>query len=118
MIKDYDKAIFIQIAELLCDRLLSGYYNIYEQAPSIRALASELQVNPNTVIRTYEKLKKDDIIYIKRGIGYFFKEDSVNTILNIKRDYFKEKTLPSFFKEMELLGITIEDIIKIYNTTI
>ena len=115
---DNDKAIFIQIADLICDRLLSGYYNPSEHSTSVRELAFEVQVNPNTVIRAYEKLQNENIVYNKRGIGYFFEKDAKEKILNFRRNYFKQKILPSVFKDMALLEITIEDIVNAYNNNI
>ena len=66
-----DKPIFLQIADSVCDRILSGELNGEDRIPSVREFGADIGVNPNTVMRTYEKLTADGIIYNKRGIGYF-----------------------------------------------
>ena len=63
--------IFMQIYDLLCDKVLRGEIKTDEQIPSVRELAVELEVNPNTVRRTIERLLQQEIIYSKRGKGNF-----------------------------------------------
>ena len=65
-----EKPIFLQIADAICDRILSGQLKGDERIPSVREYGAEVGVNPNTMMRTYEKLTTDEIIYNKRGIGY------------------------------------------------
>lgn len=115
IITDNNRAIFIQIADLICDRLLIGYYNISDRCPSVRELAAELQVNPNTVIRSYERLQNYKIIYNKRGIGFYFEIDSKDKITKLRHLEFISKKLPALFNEMSLLNITIQDIVNAYS---
>ena len=58
-----DKPIFLQIADSVCDRILSGELNGEDRIPSVREFGADIGVNPNTVMRTYEKLTADGIIY-------------------------------------------------------
>lgn len=71
-----NQSIFIQIAERICDRVLSGNYKADSRIPSVRELAVEMEVNPNTVMRSFERLQANEIIYNKRGIGYFVASDA------------------------------------------
>ena len=64
-----NQSIFIQIAERICDRVLSGNYKADSRIPSVRELAVEMEVNPNTVMRSFERLQANEIIYNKRGIA-------------------------------------------------
>lgn len=66
-----NQSIFIQIAERICDRVLSGEYQEEARIPSVREMAVEMEVNPNTIMRTFERLQTHGIIYNKRGIGLF-----------------------------------------------
>lgn len=109
-----NKAIYLQISELLCEEILTGHWPPGEKIPSVREMGVTLQVNPNTVLRTYDFLQQKDIIFNKRGIGYFVEEDAVKKILEIRRDYFLKNTLPDFFKTISLLQITLEDITEKY----
>jgi len=105
-----NEAIYVQIANNVSDNILLGKWGEEEKIPSVRELASEMQVNPNTVIRTYEVLEKQGVIYTKRGIGFFVTEGAANRIKNYKRDSFMESDLPILFRNMILLGISADEI--------
>lgn len=102
-----DKPIFLQIADTVCDRILQGILKGEERIPSVREFGAEIGVNPNTVMRTYEKLTADGIIYNKRGIGYFVAPDAKENILNSQRKEFLEKDVPAIRKRLELLGLDV-----------
>jgi DNA-binding transcriptional regulator YhcF (GntR family) len=74
-----------------------------------------MEVNPNTVMRTFNFLQDKGIIFNKRGIGYFISEDGYQQTLELKKQTFLEEEMPRFIKTMKLLGITISDLEKIYN---
>lgn len=103
-----NQAIYIQIANIVCDRILSGAWKANERIPSIRELAVELQVNPNTVMRAYEHLQQEQILYNKRGIGHHVSENSVDLILNSRKQYYFDHELPQLFHNLWLLGIKPE----------
>lgn len=67
------KPIYLQIADNLCDKILSGEWQPEERIPSVRELGIVLGVNPNTIMRTYEHLQSADVIFNKRGVGYYIK---------------------------------------------
>lgn len=103
------KAIFLQIADLVCEHILSGKWKEEERIPSVRELASILEVNPNTIIKSYEELQKKEIIYNKRGLGYFVTADSAGKIKeNLKNDFIKNE-LPLIFKQMNIIGFSPEE---------
>ena len=100
-----EKPIFLQIADAICDRILSGQLKGDERIPSVREYGAEVGVNPNTMMRTYEKLTADEIIYNKRGIGYFISADAREKILASQKAEFLEKEVPAILRKMELLGL-------------
>ena len=104
-----NQSIFIQIAERICDRVLSGNYKADSRIPSVRELAVEMEVNPNTVMRSFERLQANDIIYNKRGIGY-----AEQKIREMRHNQFVEEVLPAVFKEMHLLDVGIDELTKAY----
>jgi DNA-binding transcriptional regulator YhcF (GntR family) len=110
------QSIFIQIADQICDRVLSGEYKAGQRIPSVREMAVDMEVNPNTVMRSFERLQGYDIIYNKRGIGYFISEDAEKQIRKMRYNQFVKDVLPSVFKEMSLLEISAEDFTRAYNT--
>jgi DNA-binding transcriptional regulator YhcF (GntR family) len=65
------KSIYLQIADRINDEILQGQYAEEGRIPSVREYAATVEVNANTVVRTYDYLQGQEIIYNKRGIGYF-----------------------------------------------
>ena len=100
-----EKPIYLQIADVLCESILSGYLKADDRIPSVREYGADIGVNPNTVMRVYEKLTAEGIIYNKRGIGYFVSEDARKKIQAVQKAEFLEKELPAIRRKMELLGL-------------
>lgn len=105
-----DKSIFRQIADSITDKVVSGVYPTGDKIPSVRELASEMGVNPNTIMRTYNELQSMNIIDNKRGIGYFVNPLAPKIILEQKKEAFFNKVLPEFIRQAELLGITSSEL--------
>ena len=111
-----DNAIYIQMADRLCDDILAGTYSDDDRVPSVREYAVSLEVNTNTAVKAYDQLARDGIIYNRRGLGYFVTPGARDTIMQARRKAFLDTTLPSLFRDMRLLGIGIDDIVKEWNT--
>lgn len=107
--------IYMQIAEYFCENILKKEWKENEKIPSVREIAVEVEVNPNTAIRAYTFLQDQGIIYNKRGIGYFVAEDGYEKALQMRKEEFIQKDLPSLFKTMELLTLKLDDLIHLYN---
>lgn len=112
MIFDNNKAIYVQIADRLCDEILAGKYRDDERIPSVREYAVLLEVNINTTVKSYDLLATDGIIYNKRGLGYFVTAGAGEAILKSRRKEFMEEKLPLLFRDMRLLGISMEEVNK------
>jgi DNA-binding transcriptional regulator YhcF (GntR family) len=102
--------IFMQIADRICDRVLKGKYLPDTRIPSVRELSVEMEVNPNTVMRSFDRLQQHGIIYNKRGIGYFISPEAMEKIHELRRFHLMDEVLPSVFKEMSLLGIGLNEL--------
>ena len=102
--------IYLQIADYVCERILQKVWTSEDRVPSVRELAVLLQVNPNTVMRTYEFLQQKNIIYNKRGLGLFVSADGLRSAKDYRRSEFMEKEVPSFFRSMTLLQIEPEEL--------
>lgn len=111
-----DKAIYIQMADRLCDDILAGTYSDDDRVPSVREYAVSLEVNTNTAVKAYDQLARDGIIYNRRGLGYFVTPGARDSIMQARRKAFIDTTLPSLFRDMRLLGIGIDDIVKEWDT--
>ena len=103
-------AIYIQIAEYVCEQILLKKWKIGEKIISIRELAAEIEVNPNTVQRAYDLLQHQSIITNKRGIGYFIEDEAMERILDFRREQFEANDLPVFFRNLYLLKIDFKEI--------
>ena len=108
------KGIYLQIADEVCDRILTGECCCGERIPSIRELAVSLGVNPNTVTRSYQSLLDRQIIENRRGIGYYVSEAAMKNILEERRAEFIRSELPNLFKTMQLLGLNIDALNEYY----
>ena len=103
-----NKPIYLQIADSICEKILSGEYLPDERILSVRELGISLGVNPNTIARVYEHLQGMEIIYNKRGIGYFVAPDAPEKVLQSHREEFLRNELPAVVKKMKLLGVSME----------
>jgi GntR family transcriptional regulator len=103
-------AIYLQIADYICERILLKQWKAGERIPAVRELAVQLEVNPNTVMRTYEFLQGQNIIYNQRGIGYFVGADAVKNATQYRKTEFIEKELPNIFRNVYMLGMDIDEL--------
>ena len=110
MIFTNDKPIYIQMADRLCDEILSGVYQDDDRIPSVREYAVLLEVNTNTAVKAYEQLAREEIIYNKRGLGDFVTKGAKKQILKARKTEFMKERLPELFRQMRLLDISIADI--------
>ena len=108
------KAIYMQIADYVLDNIVAQKFKVGDRMQSVRELAATVQVNPNTIMRTFNYLQDKGVIFNKRGIGYFISEDAKEKAIDIKKDDFIKTYLPQFFKTMELLNLSFEDLQHIY----
>lgn len=108
------RSIYLQIADLICDTILAGDLLDGERVSSVREMAASIEVNPNTVQRSYSFLQDQGILDNKRGIGYFIAQDAYQKVKSIKRDQFIQEEVPQIFRTMELLGIDLDDLQTIF----
>ena len=109
-----DKAIYIQMADRLCDEILADKYKDDDRIPSVREYSVLLEVNTNTAVKAYDELARANIIYNKRGLGYFVTPGAKKQILKERKQEFMKQRLPELFRQMALLDITIDDVANAY----
>lgn len=114
MIFKEGKPIYVQIADRIGDDILNGKYQEEARIPSVREFAALMEVNANTTMRAYEMLQNRNIIYMKRGIGYFVSTGARELVLDDRKNVFIGEDLNSFFHEIYTLGIPIEEITSLY----
>lgn len=101
----------MQIYDWLCDKILLRELKAGDQLPSVREIAQQLEVNPNTVMRAIERLLLSEIIYSQRGKGNYVNADARNKVLAQRKQRFYEEQLPALADEMKVLGLSIDDIL-------
>ena len=110
-----EKAIYIQMADRLCDEILAGTYKDDDRIPSVREYAVMLEVNTNTAVKAYDELARANIIYNKRGLGYFVTPGAKEQILRARKKEFMDDKLPELFRQMRLLGINKEEVCNLFD---
>ena len=108
------RPIYLQIAERIMDEILQNVYEESDRIPSVREYAAEVEVNANTVARSFDYLQTREIIFNKRGIGYFVANGAKYTIRTLRKKEFVEESLPELFRKMALLDISIDDVNTLY----
>ncbi len=111
-----EKAIYLQMADRLCDEILADTYKDDDRIPSVREYAVMLEVNTNTAVKTYDELARANIIYNKRGLGYFVTPGAKEQILQARKREFMDNKLPEMFRQMRLLGINREEVCNLFDT--
>ena len=112
---DENKAIYIQIANRICDEVLVGNYKDDERIPSVREYAALVEVNANTVMRSFDYLQSRGIIYNKPGKGYFVSLEAKNVIIKGRKEQFLNEEIDYFFNQANSLGITGNELLTMYD---
>ncbi len=113
---DSDRPIFIQIVDRIQMEILSGKYGPGDRLPSVRELAMEAAVNPNTMQKALSELERSGLVYTQRTSGRFITEDQ-NMIKQLKKDRAKE-TIEKFLENMQSIGFSKEETLSIMKETI
>ncbi len=109
------RAIYLQLADSVCDLILRGTYATAGKIPSVRELAAEAGVNPNTILRTVSHLTDQGILYNQRGVGTFVADNARETIMQQRKKTFLEEELNQFFQKIELLGLDFAELAPLWN---
>ena len=104
------KPIYLQIADTMCERILNGEWKPDERIASVREVAEQLGVNPNTALRSFDYLQNAEIIFNRRGVGYFVAAEAKSRALNLQREYFLNEELPYCVSQMHVLGLSFDDL--------
>lgn len=106
------RPVFMQIVDYIGEKIIRGELKAGEMIPSVREMAVRLEVNPNTVVRAYERLTMSEIIQNKRGVGYFVAPTALRRVKNQRKKAFFDEMLPQMKKEVELLELSQEEIVE------
>ena len=104
-----ERPIYAQIIEKVMFDIVSGHYKPGEKLPSVRDLASEASVNPNTMQKALSELENSGLVYSQRTSGRFITEDN-SMIQNAQKELAKAE-ITQFMQKMDNLGLTREETI-------
>ena len=107
------QTIYMQIVDWVFEQILTSAWKPGDKAKSVRELAVMFEVNPNTVMRSYDYLQNNGVFLNKRGIGFFVTEQAVETIKALRKQEFMEEEVPVFVKNVKLLDIDVNEIINL-----
>ncbi|GAB2612779.1 GntR family transcriptional regulator [Belliella aquatica] len=103
------KTIFIQIRDRLVDQILTGKLLPGDKIPSVRELAVDLEVNRNTVMRSYALMENEGIVDNKRGIGFFVSEQARERLIKDEKELFLKEELPKLVHQAKVLKMVPAD---------
>lgn len=112
---DSDRPIFLQIVERIQTDIVSGRYQLGDKLPSVRDLAAEASVNPNTMQKAFAELERTGLVYSRRTSGRFITEDC-HMIEQLKTSLATEK-MEEFLAQMRQLGFQNDEILSLMNQT-
>jgi GntR family transcriptional regulator len=107
-------SIWMQIAQQLASRIIAGEWLPGERVPSVREFATELQVNPNTVLRSLTYLQDEGLVSNLRGLGYFVAEEGPAKALALRKKVFSEMLLPLLFQNMREIDMGFDELESLY----
>lgn len=107
-ILDDTRPIYLQIEDLIKTNIIAGVYRPGQKLPSVRDLAAEASVNPNTMQKALTELERSGLVYTQRTSGRFITEDTTK-MTELKEQLAREQ-IQLFFKNMKQLGVRKEDI--------
>lgn len=109
---DESRPIFLQLAEMLEDGIISGAFPEEGQIPSITEYSAALKINPATALKGINLLVEEGLVYKKRGVGMFVASGAREKLLQKRRDsVYVNLALPTA-KEARALGLSLEELQK------
>ena len=110
-----NKAIYLQIAERICEDIILGTYAEAGRIPSVREYAQMIEVSANTVARSFDYLQQKGVLLNRRGVGLFVADNAVEAIKRMRREVFLSEELEAFMRQAVLLDISEQDLLSSYH---
>lgn len=108
---DNNLPIYMQIMNYMKQEIVLGKLGPGDKIPSVRELAAELRINPNTVQRTFQELEREEIVETRRGLGRYVTQEE-GKIMAIKKEMAAE-LLDRFIRGMQELGFAGAEIVQV-----
>ena len=105
-------SIVLQVIERIHNGILSGTYKVGTRIPSVRDMAARLEVNPNTIVKAYDRLIAAGLIESRPGVGNYIREGAIEIVTQERQKRFYNEILPAVAKEMKLLNIPYDRVLE------
>lgn len=115
MLQTDNRPIYVRLADLICDRILTGDYRPQDRIPSVREYAISQQVNPATAARAYEILERQGVIFNRRGLGFFVADTAGDIIRKLRIETLLGEESKLFFSRLAVLGVTPGQLSEMYS---
>jgi GntR family transcriptional regulator len=109
--------IYLQIADEIRAAVAAGLYRPGEMLPSLRAMAVEVQVNPNTVQRAYDELEREGLVVAQRGKGLFVAETGVSSAQSGAEDGVR-RLFDEALRSSQAAGMSRKQILEIFHAAL
>jgi len=110
---DSTKAIYLQLADLIRESIMSGALQSGEAIPSVRQLSAEYRLNPQTILNATQLLVNEGLLEKRRGKGYFVTDPAQDVLKESGVIQFEDVTLPDMIKQAKMLGIKKNELCKL-----
>ena len=105
--------IYMQLRELVVERIMDGSFSEGEAVPSVRQVAADYQINHLTVGKAYQELVEIGLLEKRRGLGMFVTSGARSSLTKNEQQKFIDEELPAFIERVQLLGMGMNEVVNI-----
>ena len=110
---DSSKAIYLQLADLIRESIMSGALKSGEAIPSVRQMSAEYRLNPQTILNATQLLVNEGLLEKQRGKGYFVTDPAQDTLKESAVIHFEDITIPDMIKQAKMLNVSKDELCKL-----
>jgi len=110
---DSSKAIYLQLADLIRDSIMSGALKSGEAIPSVRQMSADYRLNPQTVLNATQLLVNEGLLEKQRGKGYFVTDPAQDVLKESGVINFEDVTIPDMIKQAKMLNVSKDELCKL-----
>jgi GntR family transcriptional regulator len=110
---DSSKAIYLQLADLIRESIMSGALKSGEAIPSVRQMSAEYRLNPQTILNATQLLVNEGLLEKQRGKGYFVTDPAQDALKESAVIQFEDITIPDMIKQAKMLNVSKDELCKL-----
>ena len=110
---DSSKAIYLQLADLIRESIMSGALKSGEAIPSVRQMSAEYRLNPQTILNATQLLVNEGLLEKQRGKGYFVTDPAQDALKESAVIHFEDITIPDMIKQAKMLNVSNDELCKL-----